>query len=267
VARAGAGFERGACDHGVPREFGAGCVEEVTKDRVESEVGDENKAVVRRGINSVRVRAFLPIGIYAFALVLDERGQRSESAVGEQGHGGDAAAAVISHEEGLARGVDGQVTRAGAAGGGFVEESEGAVGGIERVGLETFSGCVFYIDALVEGVKKSAVGMEREKSGVLSGRDEFGGGKLTGGDIETRAVDAFASSCGVGAKVNEGIGRCHGVERGEHDATKENYAEQVHGNGGLPTELEDASWSHRTAGLGADGAGVFENVEFGTDLQ
>ena len=54
----------------------------------------------------------------------------------------------------------------------------------------------------------------------MGGRDEFGGGKLTGGDIETRAVDAFAFGfrIGVGAEVHEAVGRLRGVERGEHDA-------------------------------------------------
>ena len=114
----------------------------------------------------MRVRAFLAIGVYAFALVLDERGQRAESAVGAQGHGGDAAAAVISNQQRLARGVDGEVAGAGAAGGDFVEESEGAAGGVERVGFEALAGRAFYIGALVEGVEKSAVGMEREECGV-----------------------------------------------------------------------------------------------------
>jgi hypothetical protein len=122
----------------------------------------------------------------------------------------------------LAGGVDGEVARAGAAGGLLIEEGERAGGRVDGVGGEAGGGRALGVAAFVEGVEKFAVGMEGEKGGVFGGCDEFGGRESAGGDIEARAVDAlaFGFRVGVGAEVDVvGLGRPGGVNLGSEGTT------------------------------------------------
>ena len=165
--------------------------------------------------------------------MLDDRAEGAEAAVGLKRNGRDAAAAVVGDEQGLAGGVDGEVARAGAAGGLLVEEGERAGGRVDGVGGEAGGGRALGVAAFVEGVEEFAVGMEGEKRGVFGGGGKLGGRETARSDIEARAVDAlaFGFRVGVGAKVDVlGLGR--GGERGEHgEEDGEGGGEAVgHGN-------------------------------------
>ena len=188
------------------RERRPGRVERVDHHLVETEVGDEDEAVVRRKIGGVRVRLLLARRIDARAGVLDERRVRPERTVGRDRERHDAAAAVVGRDQGASGGIDVQVAGPAAHGGLLVDLLELAGGGVHAISGHVAARLAVPLIDLVGRVQMLPVGMDREEGRVGGLGDETDGVGDTGVGVEAEGVDAVALRSGVGADVGDEAG-------------------------------------------------------------
>src|SRR5438445_6147412 len=98
----------------------------VGKDLIEPQIRTQHRTVVRPNDGLVSVWSTLALWIGTRTGVLKKRRGRAERAVGMNRKGGDAAAAVVRHEEPLARAIDRHMARSTAAGRDPVQQLQGA---------------------------------------------------------------------------------------------------------------------------------------------
>ena len=97
------------------REAARGRVDPIREHPVQPEIRGEHEAVVGRHRHGVAVRSALPRLVHARAGVLEERRRLTQLPVLLQRKRGDAAAAVVRHEQPLAGAIDREMTRTAAA--------------------------------------------------------------------------------------------------------------------------------------------------------
>src|ERR1700680_2739416 len=86
-------------------------VEGIDQQLIQSEVRDNREAIIRGHCDSVGVRSFLTLGIYARAFVLHERGSLSQPAVFQYREHSHAALRVVGNDSVLARPIQSNVSR------------------------------------------------------------------------------------------------------------------------------------------------------------
>ncbi|MDS0478606.1 hypothetical protein [Natrinema sp. 1APR25-10V2] len=140
-------------------------VEFVAFDAIDAEIGDEDGPVVGSGNDRVGMWTRLPLRVNARARVFGYVRRRSETAIGLDREGGDAAARIMSNENEAAARVDGEVTGASVAarlpvqplaGAGFPIEFERDDGSVGRLGNR---------------VQNVPIGVEGQKRRVLRSGD------------------------------------------------------------------------------------------------
>src|SRR5581483_5316382 len=83
---------------------------------IEPKVIDKGEALIWREVDGVRVGRFLALGIRAVPSVLHESRGLAKFPVGKDGEDCDASAGIVGDQDVLARFVDEDVARIGAAG-------------------------------------------------------------------------------------------------------------------------------------------------------
>ncbi len=179
-----------------------------------AEIVDEEEAVIRGEHGAVRM-GYVLAGVIgagmAEAGLLEVQmidGLR-EGAVGLDLVSGYGGAGVVSDEDGLAGGVDGEVTGGGSGGCDLVEGVEGS-GGIHGEGGDEGVGGAF---TLIADVQDAALAgeAEGEPGGADAGGGEGGRSEMDGYGVEPGDVDALGLAAGgVGAEVDEGQWRGDG---------------------------------------------------------
>src|ERR1700676_810760 len=95
-------------------------IEAINQQLIKAEICDNHKAIVRRERNSVSVRPFLPLGIYARTLVLNKRRSLAYPAVCHHGQHRHATQSVIRDQRVLASSIKSNVSRTFVARGDLV---------------------------------------------------------------------------------------------------------------------------------------------------
>lgn len=121
MTRSGARIELGK-GRVVRRQGTSFGVETLHQQLIESQVDGDGETIVGRGLNPVRMRAFLPLFIDAGARVLHEGRSLADAAVGLYREDSHVSSRVVRHQGVLSGLVERDVARVGAARCDFIQE-------------------------------------------------------------------------------------------------------------------------------------------------
>src|SRR5271157_4985384 len=223
-------------------------IELVDENPVQAEVGRDGKPVGLVEVDRMGMGALLPAGVNALALGLDERRGRAQSSIGLDRQAGNAAAAVIGHQDILACPIDGQVAGATANRGLLVQQREYPA---RRVNAQRADAAPFpavELVQLVDRVEELAAGMDGEERGIGKPGRHALGRQTARGQVELQQVDALAGrlAVGMGADVEPHrpgccLFGCHVVSPGPAHG-REMERDQEEGNPERPGALCIKSW-------------------------
>ena len=225
VARSAAGGD-GGVRAGVGVHGGRGGGDAAAEDAVETEVAEEDELAVGREGGAVTARDGRALQSVE-AGVLEHGDGFAERAGGIDLVAGEATAAVVGDDDGMAVWTDGDVAGGSAVGRAFIDEGELAGGGIDvpaADGAAWVLGSAIFID----GDEEFPVWGEGEEARAGSGAGEHGSPEGTGFRVPIGPVNALAGWTVVGAEVDAGFRRWGAVSGdGEQRASGD-------GDGGKP---------------------------------
>ena len=199
---------RGAGKRGIIRlERPFGRIKTVDEQLIEPQVCRQDKAVVGRRVNRMRVRPFLTLAIDAGAPVLDKGRGLAQAAIPQDPKRRDAAAGVVGHQNEPSRFVQRHVARVYATRGYLVQQVESSrflMNG-ERAYSAAFAARV--VADFVYGVKEPASGIDGEKRRIGALRRESQRGQPARARVEPAGINALTFARCVGADVSEVAGR------------------------------------------------------------
>src|SRR5580693_1251739 len=178
-------------------------IEAINEQLIESEVRNHRKAIVRRERDSVGVRSFLPLRIYAGALVLHEPGSPPQPTVFQDRKRSYAAPRVIGDQRVSVGTIKSDVSRVFTARGNLVQEREFPRLGIDGECTHCARGLAVIVGGLVDRIEESIAGIDAEKRrlGGFGGKTQRG--QLAGCGVQTERINSFAAMVGIGANVNQ----------------------------------------------------------------
>ena len=138
-------------------------IEAINQQLIESEVRNHRKAIVGRERDGVGVRSFLPLRIYAGALVLHEPGSLPQPAVFQDRKHSRAAPRVIGDQRVPVGAIKSDVSRVFAVRGNLIQEREFPSLGIDGEGTHCARGLAVIVGSLVGRIEESTAGIDGEK--------------------------------------------------------------------------------------------------------
>ena len=204
VARSAAGGD-GGVRAGRWFHGGRGGGDAAAEDAVETEVAEEDELAVGREGGAVTARDGWALQSVE-AGVLEHGDGFAESAGGIDLVAGEAAAAVVGDDDGVAVWTDGDVAGGAAVGGAWIVEGELAGGGID-VPAADGAACVFGGAVFIDGDEEFPVWGQGEEAGAGGGAGEYGRPEGAGFRVPIGSVNALAGWTVVGAEVDAGFRR------------------------------------------------------------
>lgn len=217
VARSAAGGD-GGVRAGWWIHGGRGGGDAAAEDAVEAEVAEEDEVAVGREGGAVTARDGRALqGVEAG--VLEHGDGFAERAGGIDLVAGEAAAAVVGDDDGVAVWTDGDVAGGAAVGRALIDEGELAGGGID---VPAADGAAWVLGGavLIDGDEEFPVRSQGEEAGAGGGAGQYGRPEGAGFRIPIGRVNALAGRAVVGAEVDAGFRqRCAVGGEGEQGAS------------------------------------------------
>ena len=197
---------------------GRGGGDAAAEDAVETEVAEEDELAVGREGGAVTARDGRALQSVE-AGVLEHGDGFAESAGGIDLVAGEATAAVVGDDDGVAVWTDGDVAGGGAVRWALIDEGELAGGGIDVPAADgaawVLGGAVF-----INGDEEFPVRGQGEEAGAGGGAGEYGRPEGPGFRVPIGPVNALAGRTVVGAEIDAGFRRgCAGGGDGEQGAS------------------------------------------------
>ena len=151
------------------------------------------------------VRPFLALLVHTRTAVLDKGGRRVQTSIRLDGHGFDAASAIVRHQNSFAAFIDIDMARAVAPGWLLVQRCELARMPIDD---ESAYGPAFFagkVAGFVRRIEKSLVRMNGEKTRAVRFGGQLWRAQPAAGRIEAGDINPFALPAGISAEINEEI--------------------------------------------------------------
>src|SRR5262245_11806801 len=191
-------------------------VEAVDEDLVEAKICRKGEVVGGIEVDRVPVRPLLPARVGALALVLDEAARLAELAVLANRQAGNTAAAVVRHQDVLARPIHDDVAGTSAARGLLIEQLQLSRVGVEGEGADRAALLALEIVHFADCIQEAVAGVQGQERRVRHLHGDALRGQLAAGEIQLEPVDPLALAACVGADVDpQLVGLlCWGCRRG-----------------------------------------------------
>ena len=146
--------------------------------------------------------ALLAFGVDAGSVVLDHRCGRFEPAIFSNPQGGDAAAAIVGHQDAMAAGIDADVAGPHPARRLPVDARQLTCLRVDPKRVHHPGRLVVEIADLTDGVQVLFRRVNRQERGPLGFRSQAFQGQFAVPQIQNALIDPAAAAVGIGSQIN-----------------------------------------------------------------